>query len=117
MAGAGRNERLPVANSRKNLRGVLLDLLPSAPPIAKLPTPQRVIDELHVNRQLRGQPGDKGKQRLSVRLTRGVKAKHPRSFPRTNLCAIDSKQMENKQCSRRRALRPAHPPRASLRTV
>ena len=48
--GNWRPDRLPVPNSCKNFRGVLLDLLPSAPPIAKLPTPQLVIDELHVNR-------------------------------------------------------------------
>src|SRR5712692_4316571 len=75
-----RPDRLPVAHARKNLRSVLFDLLPPTASIAKLPPPQLVIDELHINRQLRGQPGDKRQQRLPVRFPRGVKTKHPRSF-------------------------------------
>ena len=89
--GNGRPNSLPVANSGKHIGSVLFDLLPPAASITKLAAAQLVIDKLHVNGELRGQPGNKRQQRLTVRLTRGEKAKHADSFPRTNSRAMDSK--------------------------
>jgi hypothetical protein len=45
----GRPERLAMPHSREDLRGVRLDLHPPAAPVALLPPPEFVIDEVLVN--------------------------------------------------------------------
>jgi hypothetical protein len=67
-----------VPDTRKNIRGILLNLLPAAASVAKLPTAQFVIDKFQVHRHLRGQAADKRQQRLPMRFTCAVKAKHSR---------------------------------------
>src|ERR1700674_263395 len=111
-----RPDRLPVSHSGENLRRVLFNLLPPAASIAKLAPAQFVIDELHVNRQLRWQPGNKRQQRLSMRFTRGVKAKHPRSFlARVCTCWIQNQWKTNSVAAA--ALRVQRAPGATSLTL
>ena len=67
-----------VAHAGKNLRLVFLDFLSPPAAVAELPAVQLVIDELHINGQLRGQAGNKRQQRLPVRFAGGAKFQHCR---------------------------------------
>src|SRR5260370_32800317 len=85
-----------MAHPGENCCRVLLDLLPHAASIPKLAASELMIDELHVNRHLCGQAGDKRQQRLSMRFTRGIKAKHPcSSLARTCVYSIQKKWKAN----------------------
>src|SRR5580704_3356873 len=91
-----RSNRLPAPHSRKNLRLVLLDLLPPAAPITQLPPVQLVIDKVHTDRQRRRQPRHKRQQRLPVRLPRRIKTQHP---PPTSLhTQLPSETQTAKSC-------------------
>ena len=64
-------EREPVAHAAEDLDVVLLDLLPRAAPVARLPAPEIEADRLAVEREPRGQAGDHGGDSRAVRLPRG----------------------------------------------
>jgi hypothetical protein len=78
-----------VANSGKDFRLILLNLLAPAAAIAQLPAVQLLIDEFDVDRKLRGQAGNKREERLSMRFTGGVKLQHSQLHSRS-LLAITS---------------------------
>src|SRR6516164_965220 len=71
-----RANRLPLPHSGENVRAIFLDFLPPAAPVAELPPLQLVIDKLDSNLQSRRETRHKRQQRLTVRLTRGIEAKH-----------------------------------------
>jgi hypothetical protein len=67
---------LAVANASEDVGAVLLNLLPAAPPVAELAAMQFTVDEFDVHGQSCGQSRQERQQRLSVRFSRSVKAKH-----------------------------------------
>ena len=74
--GDGGADGFSVAHAGKNLGAVLLDFLAAAAAVAELAAVQLLIDKLDVDRQLRGQAGDKGEERLSMRFTGSVETEH-----------------------------------------
>src|SRR5713226_1058282 len=74
----GRADGFAVAHAGKDFGAVFLDFLAAAAAVAELAAVQFVIDEVEVHGQGRRQAGKEGEERLSVRFTGSVEAKHSR---------------------------------------
>ncbi len=74
----GRADGFAVAHAGKDFGAVFFDFLTAAAAVAELAAVQFVIDEVEVHGQGRRQAGKEGEERLSVRFTGSVEAKHSR---------------------------------------
>ncbi len=72
----GSADGLAVAYSGEDVGAVLFDFLAAAAAVAELAAMELVVDEVDVDRKGRGQSGNEGQQRLSVRFTGSVEAQH-----------------------------------------
>ena len=74
--GNGSTNRFAVAHAGENFGAVFLDFLAAAATVAELAAMEFVIDEINIDGKGSGQTGDEGEERLSVRFTGSVEAKH-----------------------------------------
>jgi hypothetical protein len=74
--GDGSADGFAVAHAGKDFAAVSFDFLAAAATVAKLAAVEFVIDEIDVDGEGSGQAGDEGEERLSVRFTGSVEAKH-----------------------------------------
>jgi len=65
-----------VAHPGEDFGAVFLDFLAAAATVAELAAMEFVIDEINIDGKGSGQTGDEGEERLSVRFTGSVEAKH-----------------------------------------
>ncbi len=72
----GRSNGLAMANAGEKAGFIFLDAHSPAPSVSLLAAPQLAIHKLQVNGDTRRHAGKRGYQRLSVRLSSGVKTQH-----------------------------------------
>ena len=63
-------QRQLVAHARKDVHGVLFDLLPRAPAVPALPQGKVCVDLVDVDGEVGGKPFDDGDERFAVRFAR-----------------------------------------------